>query len=76
MEKKLFRKNKLFTSIIQAAFFWWIALAFPTWCVQNLDFNGFFQKVQVRDIDTGSLFYTETKEFSEAFQYFQSRPLK
>jgi hypothetical protein len=66
---------KLFASLMQATFFWWFALAFPTWCVQNLDLNGFFQNTQARDIDAGSLFYTETKEFGEAFQYFQNRPL-
>ena len=70
------RKKKLFTSLIQAAFFWWMAFAFPTWCVQNLDLNGFFKKSQAIGIDAGSLFYTETKEFDEAFEYFKSRPLK
>ncbi len=62
-------------SLIQAVFFWWIAFAFPVWCVQNLDLNGFFKKNQAIDVDAGSLFYTETKEFDEAFEYFKSRPI-
>jgi hypothetical protein len=68
-------KRKLFASLIQAAIFWWMALSFPGWCVQNLDLNGFFKKNQAIDVDAGSLFYTETKEFDEAFEYFKSRPL-
>jgi hypothetical protein len=76
MKSFFFGKKKLFVSLIQASFFWWIAFAFPGWCVQNLDLNGFFKKNQKIGIDAGSLFYTETKEFDEAFEYFKSRPLQ
>lgn len=76
MNKFFFGDKKIFKSLIQAAFFWWMAFSLPVWCVQNLDWNGFFEKNQVISVDAGSLFYTETKEFDEAFEYFKSRPLK
>jgi hypothetical protein len=76
MKNFFFEKKKLFTSLIKAAFFWWMAFVLPVWCVQNLDVNDFFKKSQAIGVDAGSLFYTETKEFDEAFEYFKSRPLK
>ena len=55
--------------------FWYLAFTLPGWCVRNMDLNGFFENSQAMDIDAGSFFYTETKEFDEAFEYFKSRPL-
>lgn len=75
MKKTSSKNRKLFVSLIQAAFFWWMAIILPVWGVHNLDVNSFFEKSQALGIDTGSLFYTETKEFDEAFEYFKSRPL-
>ena len=79
MNQKFGKKNSenssFFVSLFYAFLFWYVIFIFPVWCVKNMDLNGFFKKSQKIDIDAGSLFYTETKEFDEAFEYFKSRPL-
>ena len=73
--KFFFINQKLYSRVFRAAFFWWIALTFPSWSVQIMDLNGFFKKTITFSVDVGSGFYTETKEFDEAFQYFENSSL-
>ena len=73
--KFIFINQKLYFRFLRAAFFWWIALTVPSWSIQNLDLNGFFQKTLTFGVDAGTGFYTETKEFDEAFQYFENSSL-